>query len=79
MRPRAKRRGLRAQRCSTRANAEPTDRPAAQPQHATQSDEHATEAAAGPIARLEATLQAPFSRRDLLRGRFVGEGDEPGR
>lgn len=60
-------------------HAEPIDRPAAQPQHATQSDEHATEAAAGPIARLEATLQAPFSRRDLLRGRFVGEGDEPGR
>jgi len=33
----------------------------------------------GPIARAEAALQAPLSRRELLHGRFPGEGDEPRR
>ena len=58
-------------------HAEPTEGIAGQPEPATQREGHATEAAPGPIARLEAALHAPVSRRDLLRGRFVGEGDEP--
>ena len=60
-------------------HAEPADGPAGRPEHATQRDEHATETAPGPIARVERALHAPLSRRELLRGRFVGEGDEPRR
>jgi [NiFe] hydrogenase assembly HybE family chaperone len=30
---------------------------------------------AGPLAQLEASLDAPLSKRDLLRGRFIGGGD----
>jgi len=60
-------------------NAEPGDAPAAPPAHATQRDEDATGAAPGPLARVEAGLHVPLSRRDLLRGRVGGAGDEPGR
>ncbi len=38
-----------------------------------------TPAAPGPLARLDARLAAPMSRRDLLRGRFAGADDEPRR
>jgi [NiFe] hydrogenase assembly HybE family chaperone len=35
----------------------------------------AEEARAGPIARVEQALDAPVSRRDVLRGRFSGDAD----
>jgi len=60
-------------------HAEPTDGPAGQPDLATRHGEQSTEAAPGPIARAEAALHAPLSKRDLLHGRFAGEADDPGR
>ena len=60
-------------------HAEPTDGPAGRPGEATRREEPATEAAPGPIARVEATLRARLSRRDLLHGRLVGEDHGAGR
>lgn len=61
------------------SHAEPDEADAPRTARATHHDEGDGAASPGPIARAETALHAPLSRRDLLRGRFAGEADEPGR
>ena len=55
------------------ANAEAAELPIA----STPSANEASTGAPAPIARLEASLATPISRRDLLHARFSGNLDEP--
>lgn len=55
------------------ANAELPEQPAAEPDRVPAA---ADAAAPGPLAQLEASLATPVSRRDLLHGRFLPDGDD---